>query len=420
MRRLWPLVLLLLSQPLAADTPWAEAVARYQAASRSGDATAITAAIAHALELRPDYPRLMLGLADAKATQGDGDAAFALLGRLADQGLSFALDERAGLTPLRTDPRYAALVARFTANATPRPAGRELLRIDAPRLVPEGLAIDARSGTRYLGGVHERRILRITRDGRVSDFVASGRDGLMSVIGVALDARRGLLWAASSGMPEMQGYSEADAGRAALFAFALDDSRLVHRYAAPAGVRMLGDLTLADDGRLFVSDPLGGSVYRVADGVYTPIHAPGLIASPQGLVVSADGTALVVADYAQGLMRIALSDGAVTRVVTPDDLNTYGIDGLVREGDRVVAVQNGLRPHRVLAATLSRDGQRLADWRALAVADPRWSEPTLGVLQRGRFQFVANSQWDRFDPGTHALREDPPLRGPLLLELRVR
>jgi sugar lactone lactonase YvrE len=405
---------------LAHTATWPEVVARAQAAGASGDAAALESALRDGLTLRPGYPRLRYNLAAALTRRGAHDEALGLLEGLAASGVMMPVAADPAFTSLHADARWTALLQRFDANLTPRSGGREVLRHDAPRFVPEGLARDPRDGTLYLGSVHERRILRIAPDGTVSEFVAAGRDGLMSVLGMVLDARRQLLWVNSSALPEMQGYTDADKGRAALYAFALADGALVERLAAPDGVQMLGDLTLGPDGTRYASAPLDGQVFAVdaSGGPLRPLATPGALASPQGTVLSADGRALVVADYAQGLMRVALADGAVTRVAVPDDLVAYGIDGLVRDGARVVAIQNGVRPHRVLSLRLDRGATTVTRWQALAVADPRWSEPTLGVLDGRRFTYVANSQWDRFD-AEHRLREDPPLKGPLLLELTV-
>ena len=75
-------------------------------------------------------------------------------------------------------------------------------------LIPEGLASDPADGSLYLSSIYHRKIVKITPQGKVSDFVAEGQDGLLGVLGVKVDPRDRSVWAASQ-----------RAGEAALFHF---------------------------------------------------------------------------------------------------------------------------------------------------------------------------------------------------------
>ena len=63
----------------------------------------------------------------------------------------------------------------------------------------------------------------------------------------------------------------------------------------------------------------------------------------------------------------------------------------------MIAIQNGIRPHRVVAFTLSADGGAITASRILASSLPEFDEPTLGLVHEGDFYFVSNSHWNRFD-----------------------
>ena len=94
----------------------------------------------------------------------------------------------------------------------------------------------------------------------------------------------------------------------------------------------------------------------------------------------------------------------------------YGIDGLYRHGNELIAIQNGIRPHRVVAFTLSADGRSVVSSRTLVSNLVEFDEPTLGVVHKDDFYFVANSHWNRFD------REDrlpAGLSGPVILKIRL-
>jgi hypothetical protein len=68
----------------------------------------------------------------------------------------------------------------------------------------------------------------------------------------------------------------------------------------------------------------------------------GQIVSPQGIAVARN--ALFVADYAQGVYRIDLTSKRPVKLKAPSDAMLLGIDGLVRRGGQLIAIQNGAQP----------------------------------------------------------------------------
>ena len=101
----------------------------------------------------------------------------------------------------------------------------------------------------------------------------------------------------------------------------------------------------------------------------------------------------------------------------PPSTSAYGIDGLYRHGDDLIAIQNGIRPHRVVILTLSADGASVTSSRVLVASLAEFDEPTLGLVHQGDFYFVANSHWNRFDRDNQ-LPEG--LSGPIILRVSLR
>jgi hypothetical protein len=81
-----------------------------------------------------------------------------------------------------------------------------------------------------------------------------------------------------------------------------------------------------------------------------------------------------------------------------------------------VAIQNGIRPHRVVSMRLAANGLEVDDTRILAANLPAFDEPTLGAMRADLFYFVANSHWNRFDQEN---RLPDGLSGPIVLKLRA-
>jgi len=181
----------------------------------------------------------------------------------------------------------------------------------------------------------------------------------------------------------------------------------------------LGDLILVDGDTIFLADQTDGIVYRytISSGEFTTVVERGYLGSPQGLVLNESGDHMYVADYIGGLYRLRLATGEIERVTPLDTASDYGIDGLYRHGNKLIAIQNGIRPNRVVEFELSDDGAAVVASRILAMNLPEFDEPNLGVIRDNEFLFIANSHWNRFDRDG-GLPDD--LSGPVILSIALQ
>jgi sugar lactone lactonase YvrE len=229
----------------------------------------------------------------------------------------------------------------------------------------------------------------------------------------------GGLWFASASVPQYAG-KNAKPGRTGLFHLDLESGTIDVRSLLPEGEQalVLGDLVIADEDTIYATESLTGAVFRycISANEFTEVLGPGTMRSAQGLVLDSKGKYLYVADYVGGLFRIELAENTMERVTAPDSISLYGIDGLYRHGDELLAIQNGIRPHRVVALELSTDGLSVTASRTLAMNLPEFDEPTLGTVVGDAFYFVANSHWNRFDRDNY-LPEG--LRGPVVLKTEL-
>ena len=167
------------------------------------------------------------------------------------------------------------------------------------------------------------------------------------------------------------------------------------------------------------SEGAAGILYHFnsVSGAFTALTAPDQLASPQGLVLSKDQKILYVADYTQGLYTYDIAAKALRRLDVAPSLCVYGIDGLYRYENSLIAVQNGIRPHRVIRLSLDEAGRQVTHARVLAANLPAFDEPTLGVIIGNRFNFVANSQWNKFND-KHQLPKTG-LHSPIVLRIAL-
>jgi sugar lactone lactonase YvrE len=269
-------------------------------------------------------------------------------------------------------------------------------RSDKSDFIPEGIAVDG-NGDIILGSIRYGKILL---DAGREEERAVGPFGHWSVFGMRYDDE-GHLWFASSRVPQYTGISDRSAYMAGLYRFSLQKGEVDRRARLPVNGndQVLGDLVIADDNTIYTTDSIDGPVYHysIADNEFSALVPKGVFGSPQGLVLDASGGHLYVADYIGGLYRVSRDDGAIERLSVPTSISDFGIDGLYRHGNELIAIQNGIQPHRVVAMKLSEDGLAIESSEILAMNLPEFDEPTLGTVVGDNFYFVANSHWNRFD-----------------------
>ncbi len=207
------------------------------------------------------------------------------------------------------------------------------------------------------------------------------------------DPARRLLWATTGWLPHCDACQPEDKDKTALLAFDLDTGAPKLRIESPLP-GLLGDMTLASSGDLFVSEGIHGAVLRLAAGTkeLVRLDPPGEFPSPQTPALSADEKTLYVPDYLRGIAAIRLADRRIEWLQPAGDIALSGIDGLYVHGGRFLAVQNGTNPQRIMRFSLDLRRQEVLE------ANSTWlGEPTHGVISGDAFYFLANSGWGEYD-----------------------
>ncbi|MBA3999538.1 hypothetical protein [Brevundimonas sp.] len=379
-------------------------------AAGEGDIPLARARLAQADARLPNHAGLILLRARTAHLDGDEQEALRQLGRYAAAGLTLDLGADRHFSGLTPGPDQAALAARLADNA--RAVGQDrltpLMRLNAPVLI-ESVAFDGRRGRWLASSVHDRTIVALTAEGAVSPYLAEDADAL-GVLGLALDTERDVLWAATAGLPQVRGLTPEQANAAELLKIDPATGAVTARFSPPDDAdHAFGDVALGPDGAVYVSDSLSGQILRLPpDGETLQTLVPaGVLGSPQGIIVVEDGTSLIVADYSSGLHYVSLTDGAVTRLSAPDDAVLVGIDGLIALNGDILALQNGIQPHRVLRLTLSGARTSVTRVEVLAANLDDLNEPSTGLALNGDLVFVSRTQWRAFD-GEGQLRIPEP------------
>jgi hypothetical protein len=155
-----------------------------------------------------------------------------------------------------------------------------------------------------------------------------------------------------------------------------------------------GELTLTTSGEVLISDAVLGRIYRLRSdaGKIETIEHP-LLRSPQGIASDERGEVAWVADWTHGLLRWNLATNEISALHTPDDVTLLGIDGLRRVIDRLIGVQNGISPPRIIEIRLDEKGSSVHTVRTLDRPSDLEGEPTVGAVLGDRYVYVASSAW---------------------------
>jgi sugar lactone lactonase YvrE len=271
----------------------------------------------------------------------------------------------------------------------------------------------------YVGSIHKRKIVHVDEKGNASDFVASGADGLTSVFGIKVDAAKNVLWACASPVEQTEGFDSTLTS--AIYKYNLKSKKLIQKFLPEKpGGHVFGDLVLAPDGGVFVSDSRDGGIYKVNEsaGKVETFFTSEEFWSLQGITFSTDGQYLFIADYVKGLYRLDMKDKSLKRLNQLLDVSTKGIDGLTYTNNGLIAVQNGISPMRVTHYRLNKEQDGVTGYSIIDRAHPAFNEPTIGCMSENYFYYVANSLWSGYTED-HTLKSPDKLQDVVILRAPV-
>lgn len=403
-RSILVVTLLLPATTLSAQTTTESAAAAARGHWRSagqrlegGDSLGALAALDSAVARWPTQAAYSRAVARLAARLGLPDRAFPALERLTRFGAEWTLTDPA-YARIINDPRLEAEATRNRAATAPLERSTVRWEVGVDSLLPEGVAFDSATERLFVSSLRSRKVLVREQDGRVHDFVASGAGGVGCVLGMAIDRRRGLLWVASADAGPIMDYPEYN-GTSALFAFDLRTGAFRHKVDLPPAQEghQLGDVIVTQRGTIFASDSRAPVLYTIAAGPLPRLATVAVQGDPrfrnlQGMVPTSDESAMYLADYSHGLLRVDLRTKGVVSLTPPAGTTLLGIDGMVSGGPgRLIGVQNGISPVRVIGIRLDPSGLAVTDVEVLDRPPLEPGEATLATGSGGEVLYVATS-----------------------------
>jgi sugar lactone lactonase YvrE len=347
------------------------------------------------------YPNIIWAQARGAARLGDSARVRDRVTAFAAMGVYRDVDADSAFLPYRERPWFEAAVKRIRAANAAAPRARVRTTLADSLFVPEGIAVDRRDGSVLVSSIHRGQVARVASDGALHVLIDLADQRLGAAFGIAVDQERRLVYVGAQQIPHAVGYVAGDSGRTAVGVYELDTGKPVARLNAPADgePHTFGDLAVASDGTLWVSDADAGGLFTAAPGAreLTRVELSEGLASPQGVTPDASGRAVYVADYLLGIVRVE-RNGRVAVLARSDSVAVAAVDGLTRVGRTLIGVQNGFVPKRVVAYDLDESGERIVRSRTLEASREVIGGETTHVVPFGEgVLFLANTGWDAFN-----------------------
>jgi hypothetical protein len=363
------------------------------APAEPADAAEVRAQIAMVEKFLPSYPdrgAALYFLAYAKQHLGENLEAIKLLKECIALREGFDPSDGPEFAGLRSQKEFTELIEKVHRDFPVVAQARLNLITEERNLIPEGLAWDPHRKVFYLSSLAQKKIVQISPDSHVSDFVPANRDHLLPVLGIRLDPRDSTVWA----------NAEDDLGKAELVHFDTSGN-LLGRYSINDSTKHgFNDLVVRQSGEIILTDSLDNKVYRFDPNkqAFAPIKIHRELIYPNGIALSSDDKTVFAAD-ALGVVKIDL-ESLSTADVNPGPHSTLaGADGLYWYNGSLIAVQNGIGSPRIAAFKLSQDGLRVIKTTVLENRSAFTSLPTTGAIRGSDFYFISNSHIDNLNAG---------------------
>ncbi|WP_437675322.1 hypothetical protein [Sorangium sp. So ce131] len=272
------------------------------------------------------------------------------------------------------------------------------LTVRRPALYPETIEYDSRGDRFLVGSFREGAIYAVDGEGGVSRIVDDKR--LCSVLGIAVDAGRGRLWAVNSDLgSSVKPSAQGPRNLAAVGIYDLaTGTALSYVDLAPLspGAHLANGIALDSAGNAYVTDSFSPAIYKVdPQGNATVFLRDERFAGDginlNGVVVHPDGYLLVIKKSDGSLFRVPIaSPSQFSRVDIAERF--VGGDGLILVGKKDLVLIANQVPGAASNAAFSlssEDGWATAKLRAARQLGDVY--PTTGVLRDGKIYVISSN-----------------------------
>jgi sugar lactone lactonase YvrE len=275
-------------------------------------------------------------------------------------------------------------------------------------LIPEGIAYDKKTGKFFLGSLNKQKIIAVEKNGKHSDFVKSGQDGLLMCLGLKVDLQRRRLWALSR-----------NGSQSSVHIYNIDNGELIKKFSSPQGKNPgFNDLILSKDGSAYITAQAIHSIFYVPSNLreLSPfVSSDSLMTGPNGISISTDDSILYVATR-NGIVQVDLKSKSVSSIENWLQADTRGVDGMMFYKNSLICIRSGDKDkskHHFTRYRLSKDGKEIIAAEIIDHKNKLFDEPTTGVIVDNYFYALACTSLGYL---SNKMEE---LKNPLVLKYRL-
>lgn len=346
--------------------------------------------------IRPFHPTYLYNLASANALNDNYEEALIALRNLVlmDNTIDFENDE--DFKSMKNDSGFAAILELKKNQNKTVETSKPVVTLSEKDLHPEGVIYLPKSKVWLASSIRKRKIISFDiASGKCTDWLKG--NSLLAVLALKADFNEQFLWVATAAFPEMEHYDKQLEGKSEVLKIDIKTKQIVKRFTVD-GNHVFGDLILAKNGTVYISDSAKPIVYQIKnDAISEFVSFENDGYNLQGLAFNVTYDKLFVADYLKGITIIDCNSKAKTYLEFPDGSVAKGIDGLVFWNNSLIAVQNGVKPIRIVRYQLNQQQNGFVDFKVLDNNRPEFNEPALATVVGDKLYFFANSPWNAYN-----------------------
>jgi DNA-binding beta-propeller fold protein YncE len=293
-------------------------------------------------------------------------------------------------------------------------------QITEPDLIPEGMAYDPVTKAFYISSLAECKVVKVDKNGKVTDFTSSRQDGLFAVVGMQVDTERRHLWVCHGfGYPNISIPKEFF-GSTGVYKYDLDTGKLLKKYMLSGEEKhFLNDITLTQDGIAYISDSFVSGVYKIdsQEDVLKRFVELKDHRYPNGIAYSPD-TDKIFVSTSDDLVAVDAKTGKAMVIAYPENIKAAGNDGLYYYNHGLVGIQNIINKGRIVFIQLDDKQQQILKMDILEPGNPINGISTTGAIVDGYLYYLGNTQIDKFDDQGKLPPEDK-LEDVVVLKLKL-
>jgi len=346
--------------------------------------------------LRPFHPTYTYNLASANALNDNYEEALIALRTLVlmDNTVDFENDE--DFKSIKNDGGFAAILGLKKEQNKIIETSKPVVTLSEKELHPEGVTYLQKSKIWLASSIRKRKIISFdSNTGKCTDWLKG--NSLLAVLAMKADAKEQFLWVATAVFPEMEHYDKTLEGKSEVLKVDIKTKQISKRFIIE-GNHVFGYLVLAKNGTVYISDSAKPMVCQIKDDAITEfVSFENDGYNLQGLAFNATFDKLFVADYLKGITIVDIHSKTKTYLEFPEGSIAKGIDGLIFYGNSLIAVQNGVKPIRLVQYQLNDQQNGFVGFKTLDSNRPEFNEPALASLVGDKLYFFANSPWNAYN-----------------------